>query len=50
MTQMIEYGTVQPELQMAITFQWNILRKELKGQEMCDDVSIPCYWPESLSY
>lgn len=46
-TDKIEHGTVQPELQIAITCHWNILRKGLKGQEMCEDVSIPGYLPES---
>lgn len=47
MTHKTERGTVQPELQMAIICQWNILWKGLKGQEMCEDVSIPCYLPKS---
>lgn len=46
-TDKTERGTVQPELQMAIICQWNILRKGLKGQGMCEDVSIPCYLPKS---
>lgn len=39
---------LRPELQLAISFQRNILQKGLKRQgRRCEDVSIPRYWPET---